>query len=244
MRSKLLIGGLAVVVAFLLATSPLVAQAAGFISSADIINNTIKSADVKNNSLKGKDIKDNKLTGADVNEATLGTVPSASSASNASNLNGEPATSYQDRVAFTSADVGSPVAVSSAADTQILGPLNLTVPAGVSFAHATGNATFAGPETTLYMYVQQDAACGAAGAGFTNRVFSSTNGQSETSMDFVFAVTPGVHTYRLCALVGAAGVSAFNRTLAVETVAKGATGGSTITRPESKGSGPSGTSLR
>lgn len=88
MRSKLLVGGLAAVVAFLLATNSLVAQAAAFISSADIINNTIKSGDVKNNSLKGADIKDNKLTGADVNESSLGVVP------NSTNLNGLPASSY------------------------------------------------------------------------------------------------------------------------------------------------------
>jgi hypothetical protein len=88
MRSKLLVGGLAAVVAFLLATNPLVAHAAAFISSADIINNTIKSGDVKNNSLKGADIKDNKLTGNDVNESTLGVVP------NSTNLNGLPASSY------------------------------------------------------------------------------------------------------------------------------------------------------
>jgi hypothetical protein len=71
MRSKLLIGGLGAAVAFLLATSPVVAQAAGFITSGDIVNNTIKSKDVKDNTLKGKDVTDDSLTGSDVNEATL-----------------------------------------------------------------------------------------------------------------------------------------------------------------------------
>jgi hypothetical protein len=82
MRSKLLIGGLCAAVAFLLATSPVVAQAAAFITSADIMNNTIKGKDVKDSGLKGKDIKDRSLTGADVGDGSLtssdlaaGTIP-------------------------------------------------------------------------------------------------------------------------------------------------------------------------
>jgi hypothetical protein len=82
MRSKLLIGGIAAVVAFLLATNSLVAQAAAFITSADIVNNTIKSKDVKNNALKSKDVKDGNLKGVDVKDGSLtasdlapGTVP-------------------------------------------------------------------------------------------------------------------------------------------------------------------------
>jgi hypothetical protein len=79
MRSKLLIVGVAAVAAFLLATNSLVAQAAAFITSADIVNDTIKSKDVKDNALKGKDVKNNSLKGADIDESSLGTVPSASS---------------------------------------------------------------------------------------------------------------------------------------------------------------------
>jgi hypothetical protein len=71
MRSKLLIGGLAAVVAFLLATSPVIAQAAGFITSGDIVNNTIKSKDVKDNNLKGKDVKDSSLTGTDITDGSV-----------------------------------------------------------------------------------------------------------------------------------------------------------------------------
>ena len=71
MRSKLLIGGLGAAVAFLLATSPVVAQAAGFITSGDIVNNTIKSKDVKDNNLQGKDVKDGTLTSGDVADGSL-----------------------------------------------------------------------------------------------------------------------------------------------------------------------------
>lgn len=72
MRSKVLLGGLGAVLAFLLATNPLVAQAAGFITSADIVNSTIK----------GKDVKNNGLTGKDIQESTLGEVPLATTAKN------------------------------------------------------------------------------------------------------------------------------------------------------------------
>jgi hypothetical protein len=89
MRSKLLIGGVGVAAALLLATTPVIAQAGGFLDGGDI----------KNNSLTGKDIKNNKLTGKDIKESKLGTVPSAS---NANTLAGNPATSYLDNVAVYS----------------------------------------------------------------------------------------------------------------------------------------------
>jgi hypothetical protein len=164
---------------------------------------------------------------------------SVANAANAAALNGLPGSAFQDRVAQASADVGSPVAVSTGSDTQILGPTNLTVPAGVNFVHATAQATFAGA-TTLYVYVSQDAACGAGGPGFTNRAFGQTTGQHIQTFQLVFPVTPGVHTYRLCARVGAAGVNAYSRSMVVETLSTGASGGSTISKPSSGGSPLSG----
>jgi hypothetical protein len=78
--------------------------ATGFIDSREIRNNTITSGDVRNNtlrtfdirnnevrgfdvrnsSLQGRDIAFNTLTGADINESSLGKVPSAALADNAS----------------------------------------------------------------------------------------------------------------------------------------------------------------
>jgi hypothetical protein len=108
MRSKLVVGGATVAVAVLLATQPVVVEAARLVTSAQIKNNTIKSKDVKDgaligadigdnsltgadigdNSLTGADVGDNSLTGADIQEGTLSGV-------NASTLNGLPAASYQ-----------------------------------------------------------------------------------------------------------------------------------------------------
>jgi hypothetical protein len=72
MRSKLVIGGLTAAVAFLLATNPVVVDAAGQITGADIKNGTVTGKDIKNNSVKGKDIKESSLT----------TVPHAADAAN------------------------------------------------------------------------------------------------------------------------------------------------------------------
>ena len=109
MRSKLLIGGVAAGAALLIAT-PLMAEAAGFIDSGDIVNSTIRSKDVKNGGLKGKDLANNTVTGAQVDESSLGVVP------NSTNLNGQPSTTYLDRAVFTSSSL---VAVPAATFTEI-----------------------------------------------------------------------------------------------------------------------------
>ncbi len=49
MRNKLAAGGLAIVVGFLLATNPVVVNAAGQITGAQIKNNSVASKDIKNN---------------------------------------------------------------------------------------------------------------------------------------------------------------------------------------------------
>ena len=69
MRSKLTIGALSAAVAFLLATNPVVSEAAGQITGKDIKNESIKGKDIKNDSIKGKDI----------NESSLAAVPAANS---------------------------------------------------------------------------------------------------------------------------------------------------------------------
>jgi hypothetical protein len=71
MRSKLAVGGLTVVVAFLLATNPVVVNAAGLITGADIKDNSVKSKDIKDNNLTGNDVKNGSLAGADVQDNSL-----------------------------------------------------------------------------------------------------------------------------------------------------------------------------
>jgi len=60
----------------------------GQVRSADIRNNTVRGVDVRRGTLRGSDVRDDSLTGADILESSLGTVPSASSASTANTANG------------------------------------------------------------------------------------------------------------------------------------------------------------
>ena len=157
----------------------------------------------------------------------------AANAANATNLGGLPGAAYQDRVAFTSAQAA--LAIPAGTAVQILGPLSLTVPAGINFVHVTGASTIAGGATSYVMWLEQDAVCSLAGPQFPNRLFGEYTAQDSMTTSWVFPAPAGVHVYRLCALSGAAS-SAFTRSLTVETVAVGATGGTTIARP-SGGSG-------
>ena len=90
MRSKIAVGGLTVVVALLLATNPVVVDAAGQITSGDIKNNTIKSKDIKDNQIKSADVKDGGLTAADVAPNTF--LAANGTATNSSLLGGLKAT--------------------------------------------------------------------------------------------------------------------------------------------------------
>jgi hypothetical protein len=72
MRSKIGIGVLGVAIAFLLATNPVVVDAAGLVTSSQIKNETIKSKDIKNNQVKSVDVKDGSLTATDL---AAGTIP-------------------------------------------------------------------------------------------------------------------------------------------------------------------------
>jgi hypothetical protein len=115
--------------------------ATGFIDSREIRNNTITSGDVRNNtlrtfdirnnevrgfdvrnsSLQGRDIAFNTLTGADVNETTLGKVPGAAAADNATAV-----TVLKTIAPVTIAEGGAPATLVSH------GPLTLSAACGDS----------------------------------------------------------------------------------------------------------------
>jgi hypothetical protein len=149
----------------------------------------------------------------------------AANAANATNLNGQPATTYLDRVAFTSATTG--VAVPAGFANQILGPVNITIPAGVNFVRVDGAATMTGGNFGLYWAA--DAACSQAGPEFASGQYTVATTQGNASFHIVLPVAAGVHSYRLCSNNAAATLLA--RSLLVETIATGATGGTTITKP-------------
>jgi hypothetical protein len=71
MRSKLLLGGLVTALAFLLATNPVVVDAAGKIGSNKIKKNAVKSKHIKNNVVSTKDIKNNNVQSADIKNGAV-----------------------------------------------------------------------------------------------------------------------------------------------------------------------------
>jgi len=134
MRSKLMVVGLTAALAFLLATNPVVVEAAGQITSGDIKNNTIKGKDVKDGSLVGADIAADSLTGGDVQEATLAGV-------NASTLNGQPPTSYLN----TTYTFTLPITAASSSKN-----FTAAVPAGTYLASYNVISTGSGPRCRLH----------------------------------------------------------------------------------------------
>jgi len=68
-------------------------------------------------------------------------------------------------------------------------------------------------------------------SAYLDRQYGSTVAQqSSTTVDFVLKPGSGDHTVRLCAF-GAPGVTAYSRTLVLETVAKGPSGGASLAAP-------------
>jgi hypothetical protein len=71
MRRKIAFGSAAAVVAALVVSNPIVADAARRIGGEDIRNGSIESKDVKNSTLKSKDIANQNLKSWDIKDSTL-----------------------------------------------------------------------------------------------------------------------------------------------------------------------------
>lgn len=71
MRRKIAFGSAAAVVAALVVSNPIVADAARRIGGEDIRNGSIESRDIKNRSLRSKDIANDNLKSWDVKDGTL-----------------------------------------------------------------------------------------------------------------------------------------------------------------------------
>lgn len=144
-------------------------------------------------------------------------VANATTAGNATNLAGQPASAYLERFVETSSTTSTAVGIGT--NTQILGPVSMTVPAGVGFVHVTAVSGFAGGNSNVSMWFQMDSVCLGSGTDWNNRQFGNTTpAQDSISVTRVVPVTPGAHTFRLC-VANAAAVNADNRVLTVETVA-------------------------
>ena len=108
--------------------------------------------------------------------------------------------------------------------TQVNNPTPITVPAGVSFLHITGTATFSTGATDVAYWPALDATCAGSGAGYDHRGQGNTSaGQVTVPVDFLAPVTAGEHSVRMCG-AGTLATSIENRAFTVETVAGGAAG--------------------
>jgi hypothetical protein len=149
---------------------------------------------------------------------------SADVASDAQALGGRPPSDYLDQVAFGAVTAfENPVGIGG--QTQLLGPLTISVPAGVGFVHVTGTATFGFNNADLHMWFSQDGTCldDHQSVGKDNYAGGqSTTSGDQVTVDFVSPVSPGAHTFRLCAQGASSQTKAYQRTLSVETVASSA----------------------
>jgi hypothetical protein len=64
------------------------------ITGASIANNTVSHKDIRNKTLRPQDHKPDSLGGAQINEALLGTVPTATKATDADTVGGQPASAF------------------------------------------------------------------------------------------------------------------------------------------------------
>jgi hypothetical protein len=146
------------------------------------------------------------------------TATSATTAGNATNLAGQPATAYLDRVVQTSST--TPTAVPIGDNTQITAPIAITVPAGVGFVQVNAVASFRTGNTPFFLWFRMDGPCVDTGSDYDNRQVGHTANFISVSLNRVVPVTAGAHTFRLCVGTSEA-IIADNRVLTVETVALG-----------------------
>jgi hypothetical protein len=145
-------------------------------------------------------------------------VAHATTADNATDLAGRPATTYLDRVVQATSTTG--VAVPIGDNTQILGPVAITVPPGVGFVQVSAVAVFATGNTPFVVWSQTDGPCVDTGIDYAHRQFGHTANQISVSLNRVVPVTAGTHEFRLCVGTSEA-INTDNRVLTVETVALG-----------------------
>jgi hypothetical protein len=210
MRSKLLVGSAGIAVAFLLATNPLVAQAAGFITSGDIVNDTIKSKDIKNDGIKGKDVKSSTLDGSDVADSSLTGAELADGS-----LTGGDMTVRAASASDTSAAVTGTSAVTPALTTSITAPSR-------GYLMITASSDVFGDEVSSDCWIAVDGVEQVA----SERVLGNTTGVSEVdcATNVGVVVNAGAHTVQLVADPGSTSVWFDESTLDVIFVPFGSTG--------------------
>jgi hypothetical protein len=166
MRSKIAIAGLTVVVAFLVATNPVLVDAAGQITGKQI----------KNSSIKGRDIKNDSLTGDDISEPTLAGV-------NAANLNGQPPSTY------LNSTIRVPVAATASA-ASFTKPLPTTIPKGTYLVTININANLSAGANGFFCGLYAAPGVGDALMASFGSNYGSTSASSVNAAKVVTVSTP------------------------------------------------------
>ena len=170
--------------------------------------------------------------------STASTASSAATAGNATNLNGQPASAYQDRAAFTGSTGLASVPLAASTPTELRAPVTLTLGPGDHFVAVSGGAAYYGAASSAATWYSIDGACAASASfGYDRRTQGSVLTTGENSSFHVLQplVAGSTHSFRLCGYsVGAS--TAYSAQLLVETIALNGTGG-TARPADSGGSG-------
>ena len=168
------------------------------------------------------------------------TATTATIAGNATNLNGQPASAYQDRAAFTSSTGLDSVPLAAGTPTELRAPVTLTLGPGDHFVAVSGGAGYYGAATSTATWYSIDGVCAASASfGYDRRTQGSalTTGGNSSFHVLQPLAAGSTHTFRLCGYsVGAS--TAYGSQLLVETVALNGTGGTA--RPSGQGSAAGG----
>ena len=156
-------------------------------------------------------------------------VKHAATAGDATRLGGRSPSTYLDRVGMRTFGRDA-VTVPGGADVDVTAGklLKISAPPGIGFVEVDGSATDYGAASpsNWVLWIQADGPCAESGSAFDSRSYGRLAGaddQETLSQHFVFAVGPGIHTYRLC--VSSAQSSAVtSQTLVARVVARGTTG--------------------
>ncbi|MEX2465172.1 MAG: hypothetical protein WD428_04760 [Gaiellaceae bacterium] len=154
---------------------------------------SVGTKQLRNNAVKSTKIANNQVTGADVNEATLGEVPSAASAGL---LDGIDSTGFLQNGAAVKQSTTLVDTSIEASSIQTVVQVTITAPAA-GFIHLSARASLNNPTANNWVdaYLRE----GATEKGYTawDAGDVDSNYDQMQSIDSVFAVAAGAHTYNL-----------------------------------------------
>jgi hypothetical protein len=167
-----------------------VALQANSVGTTQLQKGAVTTSKIKKGAVTGSRVKSDSLTGANILESTLGKVPAAKSADNASALGGYAASSLA-RVAFGS----SSTSVTAGSTSVTIASVSITAPAA-GFVLVNGYVTANGGTGTFYVRVRDDS------TSVTSPWFNGVTvaGAYQTGgNETVFPVTAGTRSFSVSA---------------------------------------------